>query len=82
NEKSDKFLMAVGILEEPIEYANRSIKIILMTMFPCENKIDSDLLVKIYEEVLKIGQDVKLTNKISKCRTFLEFKKVLLKNLI
>lgn len=82
NEKSDKFLMAVGILEEPIEYASRSIKIILMTMFPCENKIDSDLLVKIYEEVLKIGQDVKLTNKISKCRTFLEFKKVLLKNLI
>ncbi|NMS89989.1 transcription antiterminator [Clostridioides difficile] len=82
NEKSDKFLMAIGILEEPIQYANRSIKIILMTMFPCENQMDSDLLVKIYEEVLKIGQDVKLTNKISKCRSFLEFKKVLLKNII
>lgn len=82
NEKSDKFLMAIGILEEPIQYANRSIKIILMSMFPCESQMDSDLLVKIYEEVLKIGQDVKLTNKISKCRSYLEFKKVLLKNLM
>lgn len=55
NEKLDKFLMVVGILEELIEYVNRSIKIIFMIMFLCENKIDLDLLVKIYEEVLKIG---------------------------
>lgn len=40
---------------------------------------NSDLLVKVYEEALSIGQNEKYINQLSKCRDFYDLTRTLLK---
>lgn len=79
NKKSSRLSIAIGILETPIVYNEREIKVIIMLIVPTEDKIDSEILIKAYDEILKLGQNKKIIKKICKIRDYNEFKNILLK---
>lgn len=78
NDKSDEMCISIGILQKPIQYLGVEIKIIMLIAFSGDDS-NSDLLVKIYEEALNIGQNEKYINQLSKCRDFYDLTSTLLK---
>lgn len=79
---AEELSLAIGILENSITYNDKNIKIIVMLIIPPEEKIDSDLLVKVYDDLLKIGQDTKTMDSICKCRSFYNFKRIISEKVI
>lgn len=78
NDKSDELCVSIGVLKKPIEYLGVEIKLIMLIAFSGDDK-NSDLLVKVYEEALSIGQNEKYINKLSKCKDFYDLTTNLLK---
>ena len=78
NDKSDEIYVSIGILNKPIEYLGVEIKVIMLIAFSSDDS-NTDLLVKIYEEALSLGQNEKYINQLAKCKTFFDFTSTLLK---
>ena len=78
NDKSDEMYISIGVLNKPIEYLGVPIKVIMLIAFSNDDS-NSDLLVKIYEEALNLGQNEKYINRLAKCKTFSDLTNVLLK---
>lgn len=78
NDKSNELCVSIGVLQKPIEYQGIEIKIIMLIAFSGDDQ-NSDLLVKVYEEALSIGQNEKYINQLSKCRDFYDLTRTLLK---
>lgn len=78
NDKSDELCISIGILQKPIKYLDVEIKVIMLIAFSGDDS-SSDLLVKIYEEALSIGQNEKYINQLAKCRDFYDLTSTLLK---
>ena len=73
----DKIKLVVGALEKPIKYNNKEIKLIVLMIIPSSKEANSDLILKTYDELLKLGQNKKLIDKLSKCKSLKEFKNIL-----
>lgn len=82
NYNSTIISLAVGILENSIYCSGNEVKVILMLMIPDEKYIDSEFLIKYYDELLKLCQNKKLIESIAKVNNYKEFKKLLQKELI
>ena len=78
NDKSNELCVSIGVLQKPIQYQEIEIKIIMLIAFSGDDQ-NSDLLVKVYEEALSIGQNEKYINQLSKCRDFYDLTRTLLK---
>ena len=78
NDKSNELCVSIGVLQKPIQYQGIEIKIIMLIVFSGDDQ-NSDLLVKVYEEALSIGQNEKYINQLSKCRDFYDLTRTLLK---
>ena len=78
NDKSNELCVSIGVLQKPIQYQGIEIKIIMLIAFSGDD-LNSDLLVKVYEEALSIGQNEKYINQLSKCRDFYDLTRTLLK---
>ncbi|MGM9532906.1 BglG family transcription antiterminator [Intestinibacter sp.] len=78
NDKSDEMYVSIGVLNKPIEYLGVQIKVIMLIAFSTDDT-NTDLLVKIYEEALSLGQNDKYINQLAKCRTFSDLTSTLLK---
>lgn len=78
NDKSNELCVSIGVLQKPIQYQGIEIKIIMLIAFSGDDQ-NSDLLVKVYEEALSIGQNEKYINQLSKCRDFYDLTRTLLK---
>lgn len=72
----EEITLAIGVLENPIYYNNKIVKLIVLLVMPSQDKIDSDLLVKIYDDLLSVGQDKKKIDAICKEKSFLSFKSI------
>ncbi|MCM8710296.1 BglG family transcription antiterminator [Clostridium sp. SYSU_GA19001] len=81
SEQSDKITLSMGILDKPVNWGGNEVKIIILMIIPKDN-IDHDLLIKTYEELLKLCQNKKLIESISKARTYIEYKTILQKEII
>ena len=82
DDDAEELSLAIGILDNPIIYDEKNIRIIVLLIIPPKEKIDSDLLVKVYDDLLKIGQNKKAIDSICKCRSFCNFKKIISENII
>lgn len=78
DKKASRLYMAVGVLNKPILYDKRKVKIIILLIIPPKDKVDSDILIKAYEEILRIGQNRKIVDKLSMSKSYEDFKKILL----
>ena len=76
NDQSTELTLAIGVLRKPAKLNDRDIKIIILMVFPPDYE-DSDLIVKVYEDILKISHNKKLIERIAMCETLAEFKKAL-----
>lgn len=81
NYKGNRILIAFGVLKKDVIWSNEEIKIIILLMIPTEEHIDNELLVKAYEQLLKIAQDRQAIIKMSKVESFIEFKNLLIKEI-
>ncbi|GIM28468.1 transcription antitermination protein BlgG [Clostridium polyendosporum] len=82
NYNSTMISLAVGILHNSIYCSGNEIKVILMLMIPDEKYIDSEFLIKYYDELLKLCQNKKLIESVTNVNSYKEFKKLLQKELI
>jgi len=63
----------MGILEEPIVWGKNEVRLIIMLIVPDENNIDPDMVISVYEEILKICQNKKFIEELCKVRSYKEF---------
>ena len=75
NEFSEDLSIAIGVLENPVIVEGKVIKLIILMIFPKKHD-DSDLLMKAYEEILRIAHDKLIINQISQCKTFTDCQKI------
>lgn len=75
NESSEDLSIAIAVLENPIIVKGKEIKLIILMIFPKEHD-DSELLMKAYEEILRVAHDKAIIDQISQCKTFTDFQKI------
>lgn len=73
NYGSDKFSISMGVLEEPMVWGKNEVRLIIMLIVPDENSIDPDMVISVYEEILKICQNKKFIEELCKVRSYKEF---------
>ena len=73
NYGNDKFLISMGILKKPIFWGENEVRIIIMLIVPDEENIDADMVIKVYEEILKVCQNKKFVEELCKVRGYQEF---------
>lgn len=72
NYKSDQIELALGVFPEKIKADGKEIKLVFLLGIPKETDNDSSLLVKIYDEVLRIGTDKELIERLSKATNYID----------
>lgn len=67
---SDKLALAIGVSDKPIHSGENGIRLIFLLGLP--EKVDSDdgLLIRLYDEMISISQDMALLDKIAKSDSF------------
>lgn len=73
NYKSNEVEIAVGILEKTIKWNKKPIKLVFMVLVPNEIVEDANLFIKVYEDILSVGQNRNLIQRIVKAKDFDEF---------
>jgi lichenan operon transcriptional antiterminator len=73
NYKSDEIQIAIGVLENTVKWNQKPIKLVFMVIVPNEIVEDANLFIKVYQDILKVGQNKKLIYKMSKSRSFDDF---------
>ncbi|MBU0278445.1 BglG family transcription antiterminator [Gemella sp. zg-1178] len=70
-------VIAIGVLKEECYHCNKIVKFIILTAYPKEEMIDPDLIIKIYDDIMNIGQDVELMNSLINTNSSAEFKQII-----
>lgn len=70
-------VIAIGILKEECYHYGKIVKFIILTAYPKEDNIDPDLIIKIYDDIMNIGQDVELMNSLINSNNATEFKQII-----
>lgn len=67
---SDRLVLAIGVSDKPIHSGEHDIRIIFLLGLP--EKVDSDdgLLIRLYDEMISISQDMALLDKIARSDSF------------
>ncbi|MEQ8196501.1 MAG: BglG family transcription antiterminator [Clostridiaceae bacterium] len=73
NYGSEKFILSIGVLQKPVLWGSNEVRILIMLLIPDEEFIDPDMVIKIYEEILKACQNKKFIEELSKVRSYKEF---------
>ena len=82
NNKEKPLRIAFGVLKKPIMWEGKEVKIIILLMIPSEENIDKDLLIRTYEQLLKLTQNKQVIINMSKLKDYSEFKNLLLKEVL
>jgi mannitol/fructose-specific phosphotransferase system IIA component (Ntr-type) len=56
-----------------VKWNQKPIKLVFMVIVPNEIVEDANLFIKVYQDILKVGQNKKLIYKMSKSRSFDDF---------
>lgn len=73
NYNQNQIDMAVGVLDKTVRWDRKPIKLVFMVLVPNEIVEDINLFLKVYEDILSIGQNKSLIEKIFKVKDFNEF---------
>lgn len=82
NNKANPLRIAFGVLKKHIMWEGKEVKIIILLMIPSEENIDKDLLIRTYEQLLKLTQNKQVIINMSKLKDYNEFKNLLLKEVL
>jgi lichenan operon transcriptional antiterminator len=77
NYASNKIELALGVFPEKIQADEKEIKLVFLLGIPKQTDFDSSLLVKIYDEIIRISTDRKLVEELSRTTSYEEFSKYL-----
>lgn len=67
---SDKLALAIGVSDTPIHSGEHDIRIIFLLGIPEKTDSDDGLLIRLYDEIISISQDMALLDKIAKSDSF------------
>ncbi len=67
---SDKLVLAIGVSDMPIHSGEHDIRIIFLLGLPEKADSDDGLLIRLYDEIISISQDMDLLDKIAKSDSF------------
>jgi len=82
NNKVNPLLIAFGVLKNHTVWDGKEVKVIILLMIPSEQNIDKDLLIRTYEQLLKLAQNKQVIANMSKLKNYNEFKNLLLKEIL
>lgn len=82
NNSVNPLLIAFGVLKKHIVWEGKEVKIIILLMIPPEENIDKELLIKTYEQLLKLAQNKQIIINMSKLKDYNDFKNLLLKEIL
>lgn len=74
---SDRLVLSIGVFPTPIEYQEHEIRVIFLIGLPEELSSDDSLLIRVYDEIIRIAQDSALLDKITQANNFQELLRVL-----
>jgi lichenan operon transcriptional antiterminator len=77
NTATDKIELAVGVFPEKVEAEGKEIKLVFLLGIPRQTDYDASLLVKIYDEIIKIASNQKLVDQLSTSKSYEELSKYL-----
>ncbi len=66
----DRLVLAVGVFPTPIEYRSHEIRVIFLMGLPERLSSDDSLLIRIYDEIIRIAQDAALLDQITQAGCF------------
>lgn len=72
NYSSDELILLLGVFNNPIKLYKNDLKLIFLLVIPDNEKLQKDILVKIYDEIICIANDAKVVDKISKFKDYKE----------
>ena len=74
---SDKLVLSIGVLAEPLCHQGRELRLIFMLALPEQLDSDDGLLLRIYDEIITITQDAELCRQIAEADSFSALLRVL-----
>jgi lichenan operon transcriptional antiterminator len=77
NYASNKIELAVGIFPDKVQAGGKEIKIVFLLGIPKQTDYDASLLVKIYDEIIKIAANQPLLTLLTNSTSYEEFSKYL-----
>ncbi len=75
NHASSKIELAVGIFPEMVQAGGKEIKLVFLLGIPKQTDYDASLLVKIYDEIIKIASNQPLVTLLNSSTSYEEFSK-------
>lgn len=69
-EASDRLVLAVGVCSEPIRHQGHEIRIIFLLGLPQQADGEDGLLIRVYDEIIRITQDNDLLGRITAADSF------------
>lgn len=67
---SDRLALCIGVSDKPILSGEHGIRIIFLLGLPEKEDFDDGLLIRLYDEMISISQDMSLLEKIAKADSF------------
>jgi lichenan operon transcriptional antiterminator len=77
NYSSNKVQLAIGVSGQPVQADGKEIKLIFLLGIPKQTDNDAGLLVKIYDEIIKIAADQTLIARLAQAASFTELSKIM-----
>ncbi|KAA9029999.1 BglG family transcription antiterminator [Niallia endozanthoxylica] len=74
---SEQIRLAVGVFPKPVQAEGKEVKLVFLLGIPRETDDDAGLLVKIYDEIIKISADEQLIEQLADSNSCEEFSKYL-----
>jgi lichenan operon transcriptional antiterminator len=77
NQSSNKIELALGVFPKKVSHDGKEIKLVFLLGIPEETDYDASLLVKIYDEIIRIAGNKKLIDQLAGTTSYEEFSKYL-----
>jgi len=72
NHNSNKIELALGVFPEMVMADGKEIKLVFLLGIPEQTDYDASLLVKIYDEIMRIAGNQQLVNQLSETNSYEE----------
>lgn len=72
-----KPVIALGIVKGECYHNNKLLKLVILIAYPKDNVVDTDLLIKVYDDILELGQNTEVFNELINSTYTQEVKKII-----
>lgn len=70
-------VISLGVIKSDCIHNKKIVKIIVLIAYPKEGMIDTDMMIKIYDDILKLGQDPEIISNMVNVNTSTEIKEII-----